>query len=122
MWTWEYPASDVLTRDTFETRDEAIEVGLNTARDEGDYDYIVIYEIEMKKVPKIDTDWVLEKIDENHNEDLHPCCEEFLFEDAPTKELDRELNKVFQKWCKENRIESKCFIATNTGEEIEVLF
>ena len=102
------------------SREEAIKEGMKRAKKEGLKSF-KIGRIIPCRIPNVDTDWLLEKAQEQLYDEAGELADVYL--DSMTKEefkeLDKLLNEVFQQWHKKHKLEPNCYKIIN-DEIIEV--
>lgn len=103
-----------------DSREEAIQEGMKCAKDDGLKSFRIGRVIPCG-IPNIDTDWLLEKAQEELYDEVGESSEVYL--DGVSKEqieeLDEQLNEVFYQWHKKHKLEPDCYTVVN-DEVIEV--
>ena len=102
------------------SREEAIKEGMKYAKEEGLKSFRIGRAIPCG-IPNIDTDWLLERAQEQLYDEVGESAEVYL--DSVTreefKELDEQLNEVFYQWHKKHKLEPNCYKVID-DEVIEV--
>lgn len=102
------------------SREEAVREGLKYAKKDSLKSFRIGRVIPCG-IPNIDTDWLLEKAQEELYDEVGESSEVYL--DGVSKEqieeLDEQLNEVFYQWHKKHKLEPDCYTVVN-DEVIEV--
>ena len=102
------------------SREEAIKEGMKYAKEDGLKSFRIGRTIPCG-IPNIDTDWLLERAQEQLYDEVGELSEVYL--DSVTreefKELDEQLNEVFYQWHKKHKLEPNCYKVID-DEVIEV--
>ena len=119
-WTYQLSWEDMWQHDTYDTKEEAIEVGIREAK-ENRCTIIFIGQTLADVEPCVDTDVVIENIQENMQEEFGEYAEDYLdnIKEEERKDLDNKLNAVLQKWLEDNKYEPDFYHIINI-EKIKV--
>lgn len=96
------------------TREEAIELGLKYAKEEGLKNFLIGQSIPVG-IPSLDVDTILEDASNQVYNEVGEVAEGYLDDvtDEQRKELDELLNNVFYKWIIKHGLEPTCYLIFN---------
>lgn len=97
-----------------DTREDAIEEGMEIARKEGLKSFRIGQKIPVG-VPTIDVESILENAYDQVYDEVEESAEGFLDDVTceQQKELEDKLNEVFYNWVKKHKFEPTCYTVTN---------
>ena len=107
--------------DRFNTREEAIKEGKKLAiKNENEKCFRVGRAVYLEEIPGIDVNSLLEQISAEVYDKVGEVAEDYLMyvDEKQIKELNKELNSVFQKWVKKYKHEPNFYII----EEPEIIY
>lgn len=125
-WVYAFDYQDAFTSSSYQTKEEAIEVALNEAKQwNGLVRKISVGRKELMSIPAIDVSKLLESIDEEYHDQISGDVDggEYLFEDITNeqeKELENMLNEIFSEWINRCGVESTYYNVEEV-EEIPIM-